>query len=541
MHPRWRFDRPTNGFNLMPSYASGTPEREKLLEALEARKHKTDTVPLIIDGEEVETENTFDVVCPHDHGRVLAKAHLAGEAELERAIEAALAAHEAWATMDGYQRAAVFHRATDLLEGPRRYDTVATIMLNQSKTPYEAEIDLIELIDFLRFNAYYMQTLYEDQPNQAPGEFNRLDWRPLEGFVLAVPPFNFFAIGGNLPTAPAIVGNVALWKPARSVTLANYLIMRALLDAGLPAGVINFVPFSSRDANAALDHPMLAGLHFTGSYETLVEIWQRVGQNLTRYKNFPRIVGETGGKDFIVAHPSADAEEVANNAVRGAFEYQGQKCSACSRLFVPESLWPRVKDGMLRRLQEIKVGPTEELDTFVGAIITEDAYRKIVAYLEHAKSQPDEYEFLFGGEYDDSKGWFVTPTVIVSQKPDNKLMCEEIFGPVLSVYVYPDAEFERTLEVCDASAPFALTGAIFAKDRAAVALAERKLRYAAGNFYINDKPTGSIVGRQPFGGARHSGTNDKAGSWVNLARWLSPRAIKETLVPPREWQRPYME
>jgi 1-pyrroline-5-carboxylate dehydrogenase len=540
MEIRWDFGKPANEMDHILSYAPGTPERERLIKALDQLRSKTEEIPLIIDGKPVETGETYEVRCPHDHQRVLARVHLAREQELEQAIEGALRAQKEWAALDGYQRAAVFRRTADLLAGPRRIEHIAAIMANQSKTPFEAEIDLAELVDFWVFNAHYMQFLYEQQPDQSPGEINRLDWRPLEGFVLAIPPFNFYSIGGNLPTAPALVGNVALWKPSRSVALANYRIMQVLIEAGLPEGVIQFVPFSGRYSDVVLDNADFAGLHFTGSYETLAQLWQRIGQNLPQYRNFPRIVGETGGKDFIFVHPSADPEIVAANALRGAFEYQGQKCSAASRMYVPESLWPAIKEKMLEELPEIKVGPVEDLSVFMGAIITQDAYEKIVSYIDHAKRNPDEYEIIWGGEYDGEKGWFVHPMVVLTKNPKGKLICEEIFGPVLTVYVYPDGEYEQTLKLCDESTPYGLTGSIFAKDRQAIALAERVLRFSAGNFYINDKPTGAIVGRQPFGGARHSGTNDKAGFWLNIARWTSPRAIKETLVPARDWRRPYL-
>jgi 1-pyrroline-5-carboxylate dehydrogenase len=413
-------------------------------------------------------------------------------------------------------------------------------MANQSKTPFEAEIDLAELVDFWRFNAYYLQYLYAQQPDQAPGELNRFDWRPLEGFVLAISPFNFYAIGGNLATAPALAGNVVLWKPARAVLLANYRIMQVLREAGLPDGVINFVPFASPYTDAVLRHPSLAGLHFTGSYETLVQLWQRIGQSLPDYTNFPRIVGETGGKGFIIAHPSADIDALAANILRGAFDYQGQKCSAASRLYVPASLWDSLLGRLQAELPGLKVGPVEDLSVALGALIGEEAFHKVVASIEYAREHPETYEIVYGGNYDSSNGWFVTPTVVVAKGLHGKLMTEEIFGPVLTVYVYEDEVYEKILQLCDTSTPYGLTGAVFARDRAAIAQAEANLRYAAGNFYLNDKPTGAIVGRQPFGGARHSGTNDKAGSWLNMLRWLSPRTLKETLVPVRDWRRPYM-
>jgi len=511
-----------------------------LQQELERLKNTVIDIPLVIDGKAVQTENIHDVVCPHDHQRVLARAHFAGEAELKQAVDAALNAQPRWAALDGYQRAAVFNRAADLVAGPRRIEHVAAIMANLSKTPFEAEIDLIELIDFWRFNAYYMQFLYEQQPDQFPGEINRFDWRPLEGFVLAICPFNFYAIGGNLPTAPALAGNVTLWKPASSAVFANHKIMQVLLEAGLPDGVINFVPFASKDSDVVVQHRELAGLHFTGSYPTFAQLWQKIGQHLPHYRNFPRLVGETGGKDFIVVHPSADPQAVVANAVRGAFEYQGQKCSAASRMYVPESLWGEIKTGMINALARFKHGPTEDLNVAMGALITQSAYQNAVNYLEYARQHPDAYDILCGGGYDDAVGWFIEPTLIQTNDPHGKVICEEIFGPVFTVYVYANDAFEQTLKLCDEATPFALTGAIFARDRYAIERAQNALRFAAGNFYINDKPTGAIVGRQPFGGARQSGTNDKAGFWLNLARWMSPRTIKETLVPAHHWERPYM-
>lgn len=536
----WKQELPLNEADRVLSYAPGTPEREALVGELERVRSTTREIPLIIDGQEVKTGETVEVRCPHDRGRVLARAHLAGEQELRQAVEGALQAQRSWASLEGYHRAAIFQRAADLLAGPRRLEHIAAIMVNHSKTPFDAEIDLAELVDFWRFNAYYLRFLYDQQPVEAPHEQNRFDWRPLEGFVLAIPPFNFYAIGGNLPTAPALAGGVALWKPATTVLLSNYLIMEVLREAGLPPGVIQFVPFAVRHSELLLSHPKLAGLHFTGSYETLLHLWQRIGQHLSRYDNFPRVVGETGGKDFIFVHSSAEVGAVVANTVRGAFEYQGQKCSAASRLYVPSSLWPPIREGLLEAVRGIRVGPTEDLGVFMGALIDEGAFRKVVSYLDHARQNREEYEILCGGEADDSQGWFVQPTLVLARDPRGKLMTEEIFGPVLTIYVYPDEAFQDTLRLCESSSPYALTGSIFARDRGAIELGERVLRYAAGNFYINDKPTGAVVHRQPFGGARRSGTNDKAGFWLNLARWLSPRVIKETLTPSTTWPRPYM-
>ncbi|MBI3743441.1 MAG: L-glutamate gamma-semialdehyde dehydrogenase [Chloroflexi bacterium] len=534
-------DKPKNEADRILSYAPGTPERQRLQRELEAVRSRVEEIPLVIDGRQIRTQEIYEVRCPHDHQRVLARAHLASEIELRAAIDAALTAHRKWSAMDSYHRAAVFLRAADLLAGPHRLEHIAAIMVNQSKTPVEAEIDLAEMVDFWRFNAYYLRWLEEQQPEDGPaGEFNRFDWRPLEGFVLAVPPFNFYSIAGNLPSAPAIAGNVALWKPARSTLLANYRIMQVLIEAGLPPGVVNFVPFHERHTDLVIGHPAFAGLHFTGSAAALTHFWQRIAQHLPSYRGYPRVVGETGGKDFIVVHPSADPEAVVANTIRGAFEYQGQKCSAASRLYAPESLWPSLRHRLQDELANVKIGPVEDLTVSMGAVITKEAYDKIDAYLSHARDHGETYTFVSGGNSDARQGWFISPTVIETKDPKGRLMTEEIFGPVLTVYVYPDARYEETLGLCDESTPYGLTGSIFAHDRRAITQAEETLRFTAGNFYINDKPTGAVVGRQPFGGARRSGTNDKAGFWLNLARWTSPRNIKETTTPARTWQRPYM-
>ena len=536
----WTPERPVNDVNTIRSYAPGTAEREELLDALAALRKGPVEIPLVIGGRELRTADVVDVRAPDDHDVVLARASLAGEGELRRAIDDVLASRLAWAKRDEDERLAVFWRAAALLAGPRRTRHIAAIMLNHSKNPYEAEIDLAELVDFWTFNAYYARQIYAMQPFQYPGETNRFDWRPLEGFVLAIPPFNFYSIAGNLPSAPAMLGNVALWKPARSVLLSNYLIYQLLVEAGLPAGVVDFVPFPSKVANVALEHPELAGVHFTGSYATLVQIWRRIGENLERYRNFPRVVGETGGKDFVVMHPSAEVRGTVVSLLRGAFEYQGQKCSACSRAYVPESRWPEVERMLKEEVPKLPMGRVDDLGNLMGAIIDEPAFANIERYLAYAREHPDEYAIVVGGETDRRRGWFVRPTVVRSRAPQGKLMSEEIFGPVLTVYVYPDARFEETLRLCDATSPYALTGAIFARDVGAVATASEALRWSAGNFYVNDKPTGAIVGRQPFGGARRSGTNDKAGSLLNLLRWLSPRNIKENAILPQEWRRPFL-
>ena len=536
----WNVERPVNDVNTIRAYAPGSSERERLLDELAAMRKTPVEIPLVVGGRELRTGEVVDVRAPDDRATVLARAHLAGERELRDAVANALEAHATWARTPWYDRVAVFWRAATLLSGPRRTRHIAAIMLNHSKNPYEAEIDLAELVDFWNFNGYFARQIYDLQPFQYPGETNRFDWRPLEGFVLAVPPFNFYSIAGNLPTAPAMVGNVALWKPPRAVLLSNYLIYQVLVEAGLPPGVINFVPFPSKLAPVLLDHPDLAGVHFTGSYATLVQIWRRIGENLEKYRNFPRVVGETGGKDFIVVHPSADVRGTVVNLIRGAFEYQGQKCSACSRAYVPESLWPEVERMLKEEVPKVPMGRVDDLGNLVGAVIDEPAFVNIEGYLAYARNHPEAYSFVVGGDTDRSHGWFVRPTVIRTREPQGKLMTEEIFGPVLTVYVYPDDRYEETLRLCDATSPYALTGAVFARDARAVAQAREALRWSAGNFYVNDKPTGAIVGRQPFGGARRSGTNDKAGSLLNLLRWVTPRNIKETAVLPSDWRRPYL-
>ena len=536
----WKFDRPRNEADQIPSYEPGSPEREALAAAVEELKRTPAALPLMIDGREVWTDDVVEIRSPHDRRLLLGQACLAGEGELETAVASALEAHRTWSRLPWPQRAAVFQRAADLLSGPRRTAHLAAIMLNQSKTPYEAEIDLAELVDFWRYNVWFLNAIYGEQPEQGHREINRFDWRPLEGFVLAISPFNFYSIGGNLPTAPVLCGNVALWKPARSVLVCNYAIQKLLVEAGLPAGVLNFVPFASRSGGAVLSHPDLAGLHFTGSYETFVELQRQIGMNMDRYRSFPRVVGETGGKDFLFVHASADAVAVGANIVRGAFEYQGQKCSAVSRVYMAESLWPQVRDYLLREVADLPVGPTENLTNFMGAVIDEEAFDRIGLWLDRIRDRPESYELLVGGGRDASEGWFIEPTVVVVRDPKDRIMREEIFGPLVAIYLYPDEAFEKTLHLCDASTEFALTGALFARDREAIAAAEEILRHSAGNFYINDKPTGAVVGRQPFGGSRHSGTNDKAGYRANLLRWLSPRLIKENTVPARQWQRPFM-
>jgi 1-pyrroline-5-carboxylate dehydrogenase len=524
------------------TYAPGTPERQALRAQLQKMASEVIEITPRIGGRSAPTGRIAEATMPHDHRHVLATWHKAGAREVDQAIAAALGAHRTWSRMTWTDRAAIFLAAADLLAGPWRQVLNAATMLGQSKTAHQAEIDsACELIDFLRFNVHFAEEIYRQQPLSSPGVWNRLEHRPLEGFVFAVTPFNFTAIGGNLPTAPAILGNTVVWKPASSAILSAHYIMALLEAAGLPPGVINMVPGAGAEVgDPALASPDLAGIHFTGSTDTFQTMWETVGRNVRRYKSYPRIVGETGGKDFVFAHPSADVTALATALTRGAFEYQGQKCSAASRAFVPASLWPAVERTLRKQVSQLKVGDVRDFTNFMGAVIDRHAFRSIKGYLDWARQSPD-CQILVGGGADDGKGWFVEPTVILARKPDVTVMREEIFGPVLSVYVYPDGELEETLALCDRGSPYALTGSIFARDRAAIARMTDALRDAAGNFYVNDKPTGAVVGQQPFGGARASGTNDKAGSVLNLMRWVSPRTIKETFVPPTDFRYPYLE
>jgi 1-pyrroline-5-carboxylate dehydrogenase len=524
------------------SYAPGTPERAALKAELARQSRDAIEIPVVVGGREIRTGRTINVVAPHNHKQVLAKVYQADAELIREAADTAVEAQRAWASMSFGDRAAVFLKAADLLAGPWRPVVNAATMLGQSKTAFQAEIDsACELIDFWRFNVHYAERLYQEQPMSSPGVWNRMDHRPLEGFVYAITPFNFTAIGGNLPTTPAILGNVVVWKPATAAMLSNWYIYKLLEAAGLPPGVINFVPGSAAEvSNTLLAHRHLAGIHFTGSTEVFQSLWQTVGQNLANYVSYPRIVGETGGKDFVVAHPSADPDALAVALVRGAFEYQGQKCSAASRAYVPDNLWPAVRQKMLHMMADIRMGDVSDFRNFMGAVIDRKAFTKIRDYLEDARRAPG-VEILAGGGSDDSTGYFIQPTLLEVRDPKYRTMCEEIFGPVLTVYVYPEAEWRETLTLVDSTSPYALTGAVFAQDRSALAEAEQVLRNAAGNFYLNDKPTGAVVGQQPFGGARASGTNDKAGSILNLMRWISPRSIKETFEPPREYRYPYMD
>ncbi len=524
------------------SYAPGTPERRALRAQCERMSKEIVEIAPRIGGRRVETGRTGEAVMPHNHHHVLARWHRAGRLEVERAIEAAREAHGPWARMPWEERAAVFLRAAELLAGPWRQVLNSATMLGQSKTAHQAEIDAAcELIDFWRYNVHFMQEIYRQQPLSAPGMWNRLEHRPLEGFVLAVSPFNFTSIAGNLPTAPALMGNTVVWKPASSAVYSAHFIMALLEEAGLPPGVINMVPGPGAEVGEmALASPHLAGIHFTGSTATFQGMWETVGRNIRHYHGYPRLVGETGGKDFVFAHPSAEVAGLATALVRGAFEYQGQKCSAASRAFIPASLWPEVRRSVLEQSAEIRMGDVADFTTFMGAVIDRPAWESIRGHIEHARGSADA-EIVRGGGADDRAGYFVEPTVVLAKTSDLRLMREEIFGPVLTVYVYADQDLDRTLRICDQGTPYALTGAIFARDRAAIARMTEALTHAAGNFYVNDKPTGAVVGQQPFGGARASGTNDKAGSVLNLLRWVSPRAIKETFVPPTHFAYPFMQ
>jgi 1-pyrroline-5-carboxylate dehydrogenase len=524
------------------TYEPGSPEREAIEAELASQLSTEIEIPVIIGGKEIRTGRTDSVVCPHDHGHRLATVHLAGEAEVAAAAEASAAAWAEWSEMPYASRAAIFLKAAERLSGSWRAKVNAATMLNQSKTVYQAEIDsACELIDFWRFNASFGEQILAEQPNSSEGVWNLTDYRPLEGFVFAVTPFNFTAIGGNLPTAPALMGNTVLWKPATTAVYSNYHVMKLLEECGLPPGVINFLPGHGAEVgDPAFAHPQLAGVHFTGSTGVFQHMWRTIGNNIASYRSYPRIVGETGGKDFVFAHPSADPVALATALVRGAFEYQGQKCSAASRAYIPRSLYGEVLEAAREQLEHATMGPVHDLSYFMGAVIDEKSFNNISGYIDEAKKS-SEYEVLSGGGCDKSIGYFVEPTLVLSSDPKSRLMREEIFGPVLTLYVYEDGKLDEALELCDTTSPYALTGAIFAQDRGAIVEMTRRLRHAAGNFYINDKPTGAVVGQQPFGGARASGTNDKAGSAVNLLRWTSQRSIKETFSPPVGITYPHMD
>jgi 1-pyrroline-5-carboxylate dehydrogenase len=535
----FRPPKPTN--EPVRDYAPGSPERAELKQRLAEMERERIEIPLVIGGRDVETGHTAEAVMPHRKSHVLADVHQGGPDEVDGAIKAAAEAWEDWSRMPWEERASVFLRAAELLAGPWRATLNAATMLGQSKTAHQAEIDAAcELIDFYRFNVEFMTRIYEEQPISSQGTWNRMEYRPLEGFVFAVTPFNFTAIAGNLPASAALMGNTVVWKPAGTASYSAYYLMRLLEEAGLPPGVINLVYGRGAEiGDAALASPELAGVHFTGSTPVFQSMWKTIGQNIAAYRNYPRIVGETGGKDFIVAHPSADVDAVATAILRGSFEYQGQKCSAASRVYAPANLWPELRERLADQVATIKMGDVADFENFMGAVIDDKSLKTQQEAIEEARTH-EETEVLVGGGVRDDEGYFVEPTVIETRDPDFRLLRDELFGPVVTTYVYPESKWQDTLELVDRTAPYGLTGAVFADDREAVIEADEALRYAAGNFYVNDKPTGAVVGQQPFGGARASGTNDKAGSMWNLIRWVSPRTIKETFVPPTDYRYPFM-
>ncbi len=541
--PNAKFNIPLPPNEPVKSYEPGSPERKSLKIKLAELSQKHIEIPLIIGGKEIRTGKLGDCVLPHNHQTVIGQFHQAGEKEIYIAIEAAKEARKKWAKLDWHDRLSIFLKAGDLLAGPWRDTLNAATMLGQSKNVFQAEIDsAAELIDFFRFNSYYAMQIFEQQPPYSTlGTWNRMEYRSLEGFIFAVTPFNFTSIAGNLPSSAALMGNVVLWKPASSAVYSAYHLMKIFQAAGLPDGVINFVPGpGSRVGKPTLNSPELAGIHFTGSTATFQSMWRTVGENINKYKWYPRIVGETGGKDFVFAHKSADIPALVTALIRGAFEYQGQKCSAASRAYIPKTIWSDVNAQMKTELKTIKMGDVEDFSNFMNAVIDRGAFTSITEYIDFIKNS-DEAEIIYGGNYDDSKGYFIEPTVAVTTKPKFRTMEEEIFGPVLTIYVYDDEKYEETLHLCDETSPYALTGAIFAQERYAIELADRILVNSAGNFYINDKPTGAVVGQQPFGGGRASGTNDKAGSFLNLIRWVTPRTIKENFVPPTDYRYPFMK
>ncbi len=533
------FERPKN--ESVKAYAPGSEERKLLNTELERQSAQVLDIPLIIGGKEIRTGKTGNIVMPHDHGHVLATYHMAGENEVQMAIEAALKARKYWESVSWVERTSIAQKAAELISKKYRYILNAATMLGQSKNAYQAEIDsACETIDFLRFNNYFATEIYNDQPLSEEGIINRTEYRPLEGFVLAITPFNFTAIASNLNMSPILMGNAVVWKPSTTSILSNYYLMQVFKEAGIPDGIINFIPGSgSVIGNVCLNHKEFAGLHFTGSTGTFNHIWRTVGSNLANYRSYPKMVGETGGKDFIFVHPSAHTKEVSTAIIRGAFEYQGQKCSAASRSYIPKSLWSQIWEEMKEMLAQIKVGDVKDFSNFMNAVIDENSFDSIMTYIQKTKDASDA-EVIWGGTGDKSKGYFIQPTVILTSNPHFKTMEEEIFGPVMTIYLYEDDDFDKTLDICDQTSPYALTGAIFSSDREALNHACRKLRYAAGNIYFNDKPTGAVVGQQPFGGARASGTNDKAGSHLNLIRWTNPRTIKETLLPPTDFKYPFL-
>jgi len=522
-------------------YAPGTPEREALLASYKAQFNAQVDLPMYIGDEEVRTGNTGNLTPPHDHQHVIGTFHKGDASHVEAAIEAALAAKDRWSNMPWEHRASIFLKAAELISGKYRYKINAATMLAQGKNCFQSEIDSVcELADFLRFNVEYMTQIYSEQPESSPGVWNRMEYRPLEGFVFALTPFNFTAIAGNLPSSAALMGNTVVWKPANSQIYSANVVMEIFREAGLPDGVINLVYVSGPVAGDVIfEHKDFAGIHFTGSTGVFQNLWKTIGNNIHKYRSYPRIVGETGGKDFVVAHPSAKSKEVSTALSRGAFEFQGQKCSAASRAYIPQSMWPAVKEELLADLATFKMGTPEDMGNFINAVIDEKAFDKIASYIEYVKEQSDA-EIIAGGSYDKSKGYFIEPTVVVTTNPKFRTMVEEIFGPVLTIYVYADADWDSMLDLVDSTSEYALTGSIFSADRYKAIEAINVLENAAGNFYINDKPTGAVVGQQPFGGARGSGTNDKAGSYLNLLRWVNARTIKETLVPPTDYRYPFL-
>jgi 1-pyrroline-5-carboxylate dehydrogenase len=524
------------------SYSPGSSERQELQAMLKEFRRSELDIPMFIGGREVRSNNKSRIAPPHDHKHTLGHFHKSEKSHVEQAINAALSARDKWVALAWEHRAGIFLKAAELIAGPYRAKLNAATMLGQSKNAFQAEIDsACEIIDFLRFNVQYMTEIYSEQPISSPGIWNRIEWRPLEGFVYALTPFNFTAIAGNLPSSSAMMGNVVVWKPSNTQVFSANVLMEVFRKAGVPDGVINLIYPSGPDAaDVIFNHRDFAGIHFTGSTEVFQNIWQTIGNNIHKYRSYPRIVGETGGKDFIMAHPSANAKELAVAISRGAFEYQGQKCSAASRAYIPSNLWPEVIEYVKSDLKTMKMGPAEDFSNFINAVIDEKSFDKLVKYIDTAKKDKD-VEIVAGGNHDKSKGYFIEPTIIRSNDPKYVTMCEELFGPVLSVYVYDEIKFEETLELVDSTSNYALTGSIFSQDRYAIELATKKLSNAAGNFYINDKPTGAVVGQQPFGGARGSGTNDKAGSKINLLRWVSPRTIKETFVPPVDYKYPFLQ
>lgn len=536
-----RFQVPVPKNEPVRSYVPGSADHEALKTALAGLKKKAFDIPLVIGGKAVTTSKRVPITSPHNHKLVLAHYHQGGPSEIKAAIAAALKAQKAWMDMPWEHRAAIFLKAADLLAGPYRHTMNAATMLAHSKNVFQAEIDCVcELVDFWRFNAHFMQQIYGFQPESSPGMWNRTEHRALEGFIFAVTPFNFVSINGNLPTAPAMMGNVVVWKPASTAVYTSHFIMRILSDAGLPPGVINLILApGSQTGDLVLKNPHLAGIHFTGSTAVFQGMWKTIGEHIQTYKNYPRLIGETGGKDFIFAHPSADDDSLITAMIRGAYEFQGQKCSAASRCYIPESVWARIQAPLVQQIRELSVGDPEDHRNFVNAVIDEHAFDSIASYIDYAR-KARRAKILAGGRYNKAKGYFIEPTLVQTTDPHFKLMVEEIFGPVLTVYVYKDADFTRTLKLCDEGSPYALTGAIFSQNRSAIVLAEQTLRFTAGNFYINDKPTGAVVGQQPFGGARASGTNDKAGGIQNMLRWTTPRSIKETFVPPDDYHYPFM-